>query len=304
MFYGCELTFDGKSCTAFDLMLYDFASNKQEDVSLASPGELITDHVPGRYDTYLYGIDQSQQLEYKLILCSNAARVNQGRFFSRSEIANIAKWLCGHQTWKWLSIQQDDMLQYQYKCLITSMRVLTHGAVPWGFEFTVRCDSPYAYQATTWDSEIDEVLTGAGINKTSFTITREDSYHGDLYPVIEVTLLSEGSSTFSIVNHSDSDRACTFTGLPSYITKMRIDGDKQTITVFTGEDGTAAVIDEETGEIIEPATDPTWTEISTNVFPYFNKQFFRLVDGVNTCTFTGPIGHLVFSYYAPYDIGA
>lgn len=298
MFYGCELTFDGKSCTDFGLMLYDFSSNRQEDVSLASPGEMITDHVPGRYDTYLYGIDQSKQLEYKLILCAGSERANAHNFYTRSEIANIAKWLCGHQKWKWLSIDQPDMTQYQFRCMVTSMTILTSNAVPWAFEFTVCCDSPYAYKLVTWSTE------DAGVHPELFSLVRSDSYHGYLYPVLEIFLSGSGLSNFTLTNASDTARQFKFTDLPNFVTKLRVDCDKQTITAYSGEEAHDAVVDSETGDVITPAVASTLTELSTNVFPYFNKQFFRLKDGSNVCTLSGDVSKMTMSYYAPYDIGA
>lgn len=269
MFYGCECSFAGRSCRDFGLMVYDFGSVGQDtSPSFASPGRAITDHIPGRNDTFLYGVDQSDQLSYTLVLTADEEAANRGNFFTRWEISEIASWLCGHQTYQYLTIRQDDMQTFRFRCIVTEMKLLHFGGVPWAFSFRVTCDSPYAYgypETTRYTSSASSSVTVRYDNRSAL--------NGYYSPVLTLTM--RGTSA-SIINASDNDREMRLNDLPTSAKTIRIDCANQTIE-----------------------------DLSTglNLYPYCNFTFLRLVRGDNTLVLTGNFDLDITSEF-PVDIGA
>jgi len=248
-------------------MLYDLGSNGQEDVSLTSHGSAITDHVPGRPDTFLYGIDEDEPLSYKLVLCAHEDVVDDQDFFNRWEIAEVAAWLCGHDEYKYLTITQPDMTTFRYRCIITDMKVLTVASVPWAFQFTVTCDSPFAY------SYPEKTTFQASTAGATVTFDNRSSRNRPYCPVIELTMTGTSAT---IVNVTDSNRTMQLTGLPTTAKKIRIDCANQVITdVSTG----------------------------LNLYPYSNFVFLRLLRGDNTMVLTGDFTMTITTEF-PMDVGA
>ena len=268
MFYGCEMTFDGRSCTEYGLMMYDFKDAAQTDVDFTSSGKLITEHVPGQYETMLYGTDQETPLKFTLVLCANEESVNKGEFLDRFDISDIASWLTGHQTYKWLSIDQPDMRIFRYKCLITELRLLTHGNLPWAFACTVTCDSPYAYMTP---------ITYAAQATTSgyqLIVNNRSTHNGYYYPNIVIDATGSNRD-ISIINQSDKNREFRLTGIPSISKNVVVDNLHQII------------VDKSSG---------------LNLYPYFNYKFLRMVRGSNTFILKGDFT-LTIKCEFPVNIG-
>lgn len=268
MFYGCELTFGGRSCREFGLMVYDFGGTGQEaNTSFASPGTPVTEHVPGRRENFLYGIDQGKPLEYTLVLTADEDVVRDVDYFSRWEISEVASWLCGHQTYQYLTIRQDDLHSIRFRCVITDLRLLTFGGVPWAFAAQVTCDSPYAYcypETQTFTAD------PGGI---AIVYDNRSAAMGYYRPKLLLTMRGRDAS---IVNISDGGREMTLTGLPTTATSILIDCEDQTI------------IDRTTG---------------SNLYPYCNFHFLRLVRGNNRLVLTGDFDIAITSEF-PVDVGA
>ena len=125
-------------------MVYHFGSNGQEDVSFQN-GEIVEDRIPGRYDALTYGLVQNQSLEYTLVFGANMESIDANESIDRYEVETIAAWLTGHNARKWLTIIQDDMESFRYKCFISELKLITYGDMPWAFSCRVSCDSPFAY---------------------------------------------------------------------------------------------------------------------------------------------------------------
>lgn len=249
-FWGSEFIFDGIPCSALGLMVYQFGSNAQEDVSFQN-GEIIEDRIPGRYDALTYGLVQNQSLEYTLVFGANMASIDAEKSIDRYEVEEITAWLTGHSSRKWLTIVQDDMESFRYKCLISELKLITYGELPWAFSCRVSCDSPFAY---SMPSEYSYTVNGS-LEKTLFN---RSSFNGFFYPRMEITI-NDGDS-FSIQNNSDGGRIFQFTSLPGGSSlEITIDNKNQVIT----------------------------NNMDLNLYPYFNMKFLRLVRGNNKLVFTG-----------------
>lgn len=264
-FWGNQFVFDGIPCSEFGLMLYTFGSDGQEDVDFKN-GEIIEDRIAGRYDALMYGVKQNEALEFTLVFGANMESVDAMSHINRYEIENIAAWLTGHQQRKWLEIMQDDMVMFRYKCVISELRLITYGDMPWAFSCKVSCDSPFAY---TYPEET--VYTVSESETVKFF--NRSSYNGYYCPKLEITM--NGGDSFSIVNASDGEREMKFEDLPA----------SQSLTIY---------IDNQ-NKVITNSQD-------LNLYPYFNMKFLRLVRGDNDLTITGN-AEVKFICEFPVNIG-
>lgn len=263
-FWGHTFIFDDIPCSEFGLMVYDFGSQKQEDV-LFQVGSVVEDRIPGRYDALTYGLEQNQALEYTLIFGANIESVDNNVSLDRYEIEAIVAWLTGHKTRKWLTIVQDDMESFRYKCLVTELKQITYGNMPWAFSCKISCDSPFAYT-------FPEETTYTVIDRQIINFFNRSSYNGYFYPKIELDLQLAGGTDFSIENLSDNNRIFEFKNLTT--PHIIIDNKNKIITSDSG----------------------------LNLYDYFNKKFLRLVRGENRLRVTGS-GTIKFICEFPVNIG-
>lgn len=249
-FWGSEFIFDGVPCSEMGLMVYQFGSNTQEDVNFKN-GEVIEDRIPGRYDALTYGLVQNQALEYTLVFGANMDSIDANRSIDRYEIEAIATWLTGHNTRKWLTIVQDDMESFRYKCFISELKLITYGDMPWAFSCRVSCDSPFAYS-------LPEEYVYRVIGEKDITLFNKSSFHGFYRPKMEIAM--QGGSSILIQNLSDGDRLFRFTSLPAGSSLViNIDNKNQVIT----------------------------NNMDLNLYPNFNMKFMRLVRGDNVLKLIG-----------------
>jgi len=264
-YWGCEFIFDNIPCSSYGLMMYDFGSTKQDEEFSFKSGEIIEERISGRYDTLVYGLKQNQPLEFTLVFGANIDSLDKGKYLDRTEIEVIASWLTGHQSMKWLSIFQDDMHEFRYKCMITDLNLITYGNMPWAFSCKVTCDSPFGY---TYPYDYKYSVS----DSETITLHNRSTYNGYFYPNI---VIETNGGDFSIVNLSDNGRSFEFKNLPS--------ADSLIIEV------------DNKNQIIKCNTD-------MNLYPYFNFKFLRLIKGDNTLKIIGNAS-VKFTCVFPVDIG-
>lgn len=267
-FEGYEMIFDGVSCFKYDLILCDIGGNKQsETVNFTSAGKLITDKTLKNTSSLLYGTEQSDPLSFNLVLVASPERIENNQPFDRFELQTIASWLSGHNSWKWLKIVQPDLETVRYKCLITELTEITFGNHPWALGCTVTCDSPYAYMTSFSHEYI------IGFDKTNFLFRNRSSYNGIYYPKI---ILSLGTArTIEITNKSNKNNIFKFTNLPDSVNTIVIDNKKQSIN----------------------------SDLGTNIYQYFNFNWFGLIRGDNEISVLGDCA-LGFTCEFPVNVGA
>lgn len=249
-FWGTEFIFDGVPCSEFGLMVYHFGSSGQEDVNFQN-GEIVEDRIPGRYDALTYGLVQNQSLEYTLVFGANMESIDANRSIDRYEVETVAAWLTGYSTRKWLTIIQDDMESFRYKCFISELKLITYGDMPWAFSCRVSCDSPFAYSLP---EEYSYTVNG----EEQVILFNRSSFNGFYRPAIEIAM--HGGSDVSIQNLSDGNRTFRFAGLPGGNSLViYIDNKNQVIT----------------------------DNMDLNLYPYFNMKFMRLVRGDNILKIKG-----------------
>lgn len=249
-FWGSEFIFDGISCREYGMMVYSFGNNSQDDVDFKT-GEIIEDRIPGRYDSLTYGLVQNQALEYTLVFGASAGSPQSKEGIDRYDIEVISSWLTGHSKRKKLILLQEDMEPFWYKCIISELKLITYGNIPWAFSCKVSCDSPFAY---TLPVERTISIQGSEI----VTLFNRSSYNGYYMPKMEISV--HGSDSFVIENLSDGGRKFQFSKLPNSTSIIiTVDNQNQIIT----------------------------NNLDINLYPCFNMKFMRLVRGDNILRLTG-----------------
>lgn len=177
------------------------------------------------------------------------------------DIRIIQAWLFGQSGYQKLQIQQQDMQDIYFNCFLTSPKIIKSGNMIKGIAGTVVCDSPFAWafpKTTTknYTSSANETFI---LNNTS-----DNSYY--TYPTIIATVDIYGG-TFSITNNTDNGRVFSFTGL-SQTEVLTIDNERCIITSSTG----------------------------LRRLSHFNKNWFRLLRGVNNLTILGNVSQVKITY--------
>ena len=270
-FWGCSFIFDDIPCEEFDLMMYDIGSSSNNTGKFATGATIVEDKVSSRWKPFFYGTKYEDKLKVQLTFGVNTDRIEKQQHFTRQEMEEIAFWLTGHREYKWLSIMQDDMALIRYHCIVTSLETVEFGLEPYAMKATFECDGPYAYLP-----ERDFVYTIN--NATNIQVNNISGHRGYFMPVFNMVFSGSGRRSLTIVNHSDGDRTTQFSDIPSGAASMRIDSDRQIITI---------------------------ENVGSNPYQYMASPFNfpRLVNGINDLTVTGNgTLHVICAF--PKNVGA
>ena len=244
-FNAYEFTFAGESSLMYGLMLYDIDGKGQDDVPFGNKGSIIETRTNRRVQPLHFGVNYNKTpLQFKLVFGAQEP-------LDRYELENISYWLTGHQNYQWLTIDEYDLEDVQFRCIITQLTPMTFGWLPYAFEATVVCDCPYAYSFP-----FEETYTVNG--QTSVLLRNNTAVREFVKPTL--TFVPSGNvSKLSIVNADDGNREFLIDNLPSNI---RIE------------------VDNTNGIIRE-------TKHGYNLYDGFNLNFFRIVHGDNNLVING-----------------
>ena len=184
---------------------------------------------------------------------------------TRFDFERITLWLTGHQQYQWLTIEQPDLHHVRFRCLCKELTPIYNGWIPYAFEGQFVCDCPYAYGFPY--SKTFNAGSSSPVEFLNLSSTNE-YYKPDL-------TIKPAGGTFSITNTSDNNRVFEFTGLPPGITIQ-----------VNNNDG-----------IIQCSNN------SYNLYPMFNMNFFRCVQGPNYLKFSGG-GEVTISGMFLHNVGA
>lgn len=267
MGYYCEeFKFNGVSCTAYGLEVYDVGSSKQGDTSFAAR-EIISDTAPSRWKPFFYGTQEKDPLEITISFGIAQTSIDGRTYKTRADMDAIATWLTAHNEYKKLVLKEDET-SICFNAICTDLTETSDSGEHSTFEATFTCDSQYGYMEN--GADFSATFSSSGTSKTiSASFAIPDYYK----PVIELTGVN---GTFSIKNTTDSNREMKFTGVPNSVTSMTIDCD-------TG--------------IIKSNAD-------INLYEYFNMKFLRLVPGNNVLVLTGNGGTAKIKCAFPRNFGS
>lgn len=253
-FIARRFSFDRVPCEQFGLLIYDIDGNGNDATPFASTGELQTDVIPSKGRNFLYGRTFEEPLEFRLVFGLNPASIlNSSDHLDRYEMGAIANWLTGHDTYKWLEIEQPDLEMVRYRCVISQLEPIQLSWLPWAFTARIVCDSPYGY---TFPKKFHYASNGS----TNVKLISRSNINKLYYPKMQIQL--NGSNTISIVNKSCNNAELKFTGLPqSYFLTISVDNDLCKI---------------ESSDASYP-----------NLYQYCNFNWFPLKRGMNNIQITG-----------------
>lgn len=263
-FYGTSFTFDGISCEEFGLMLYDLDSATQGASSWATGTKIKEERIPGRVRSIYYGKTEESNLEFTLIFGADETVALSGEPIDRSEMQAVSMWLMGPSDYRYLQIDQPDMVGVRYRCMITDLKTVELYGKKWAFSCKVHCDSPYAYT-------LPQTYTFSVDTTSSYVFYSRSTANVPYYP--HVTIKLSNSADFSIANDRSSG-AMTFTGLPQASDTIDIYGETGIVTATSG----------------------------LSMYPYFNFSFLQLLPGKNTLSFTGT-GTVEMTCEFPVNVG-
>lgn len=261
MFNSYEFTFGGESSAAYGLMLYNIDTKAQGAVPFANKASIVETRTAGRIQPIHFDVNyNASPLEFNLVFGAQRA-------LDRREMSEIAFWLTGHKQYQWLSIDQDDLSDVQFRCLVTSLTPIHVGWLPFAFEATVRCDCPYAYgYPFTYEYEID--------GEAEILFTNEGTVRDYIRPSFTF-VPAEGVTQLSIVNMDDGEREFRLKDIPL---------------------GSEVSVDNLNGIITD-------TVNGANLYEGFSMNFLRMAHGDNHLVVNGN-GTLTLSGRFLYNVGA
>ena len=246
IFNAYEFTFAGESSLSYGLMLYDIGGDGQDDVEFGNRASIIETRINGRIQPIHFGVNYNgEPLQFNLVFGSDKP-------LDRFRMQDVAFWLTGHQQYQWLTIDQPDLDNVMFKCLITSLTPISVGWLPYAFEARVVCDCPYAY-GYPYERTYD--ISGS----TAIVFRNEGSVREYIKPHLQFALDS-GVTEVSITNQSDNGRVFKISDLPA--------------------SGITVDVDNENGIITDLST-------GANLYGGFNLNLFRAVHGDNKLVVVG-----------------
>lgn len=268
-FFGYNFTFAGIPSETYNLGIVNFDTGM-----ITSPAgntvEIYKEEIFRRAKPYFYGVSPRPVLEFPITI--GTPDIIDG--YTRSL---IEKWLFGQQTYQKLQIVQGDIQNSYYNCFLTEQESYAIGNIKYGFNCKVVCDSPYAWD---YPSSLVKTYSPSTITTESFNFYNLSTTNSYLYPFISFTLNSIGTN-ITLINNTDNGRIFTFgTGLLPILTAnetITVDNDLQIITSSLGT--------------------------TTYRLSSFNKNWFRLVSGINNITITGGISNLTMTTQFARSIG-
>lgn len=249
-FWGSRFVFDGIPSESFDLMIYDIGNNTQGRTEFSNVVSIKETSVGNRWRPLFFGTTFEKKTEIEMVFGITQERIDSQQFLDRQEMSYISSWLAGKEDYSWLEIQQDDMENIRYRCIVTSLEAISYGNIPVAFKARFTCDSPFAY---LYPHEYTFSIDG----EADVEVFNESTHNGFYYPDLEIDMTS--GEHFSITNESDDGRLFAFSGLPVISGSIHVNNDTGVIMTESGE----------------------------NLYPYFNFQFLRLKRGANKLHITG-----------------
>lgn len=197
MFLKTGFTYNGIHSDTYNCILASFGTNN-EDTPFGFGGQSILEEtINGENEPLLYGIHRNP-LTITLTLYS-------ADVWTKAKRMQVASWLL-EKTYKPLISDDDTSIVYYCMC-VDSPKKIMYGNEIRGIELTFRCNSAYAYTATT---TLIDTVTGS----KTITIDTRTSNYKEPYKDLEIEFTLVGANTaLSIVNTTDANRTLSFSGL-------------------------------------------------------------------------------------------
>lgn len=189
-------------------------------------------------------------------------------YLSKNDITYIDSWLFASNNPKKLMFMQEDMATYTYNAIFSKNNIVYHGNQIIGFNCDVICDSAYAYEMKK-----TEVYTITPNKNARIRFNNLSGGINYLYPRLSWTC-NKDNGRLQIVNVTDSRRTFSMTGLKQ--------GETITIDEYFQIESSLGLLRSEN----------------------CNKQWLRLLNGVNHLDVVGDCGKLYMTYQFKKAIGS
>jgi len=265
-FWGLNFIFDGTPSETFGLIIGEMDASTNSTGAGSSNVELLTETVFKRPKPYFFGAKQAPVLEFDISFLTQYP-------FNMLDVNAIQSWLFGHPVYKKLEIVQSDMDGIYVNCMLTNPVVVYNSNMPVGFSCHVICDSPFAYG---YDETKTYTFTDINVNRTEIFVN-ESANNFYTYPRLILTVNSY-SGIITITNLDDNSRQFVI----GTTTNPCLPGEQITF-------------DNDLGMVTTTSTQ--------NRMSSFNKNWFRMVRGVNRLKFQGMIATATIIYAPEKKIG-
>ena len=253
-FFGRSFMFDGVPSEVYGLYIMDIDANAINQSMASSSMEIKEQKVFRRPTPYFLGATPSPKLQFEF-----SAYSEEGIDADTFQI--IARWLFSSRKYKKLQIDQEDIRNIYFNCIMNDPKIVRVGNIIQGFTCTVLCDSPYAW---LYPRTVSYTYTDPNLNDSPITFYNASDDSGSyLYPDSLIITMNNFGGNCRIVNTSDNDRTFLLSNLLAGEV-ITMDCNLQTISSSTG----------------------------LKRLENFNKNFLRLSPGVNYLKLTGNVGSL------------
>ena len=258
MFEAPSFVYDGMSSEELGLYIAKVNGRSMtESSSLGADLDVREEYIPGRIRSLFYGVAESSPLEFDLELAAPDV-------FSRYELEEMASRLAGKQRYAWLEIDQPDLRDVRFRCILNDFKVTTVTGAPIGLTCTAHCDSPYAWAfPNTFEIAVGEQ------GRAEYCLFNSSSSNRVYEPKMKI-YLPAGAQSISITNEDDNNRVFSLVSDVAFGT------------------GVSFVIDNDC-RIINSAS----PNVVQNCYTYLKSngyKFFRLVKGKNRLKIDAPAG--------------
>jgi hypothetical protein len=253
---GCKIIYANHSLDEIGGLKVDIDSIDSE--SNDEESEVLLSTTPFRSTWMFHGVQKVAPLKFKLTIC-----LENGKFIDANIERQLKKLLCKN-TFNWLSIQQDDLGNVFYNCLIYNPQKINATRMTAGLQFSVICNSNNAWsdlKIKSYSSTITSTI--------SFDFDSDyDNY--DLLPTVIIT--SKANQNITLKNNTSN----------------------KIITINNCQANEIITMDS-MNEIVE-------SSVGRNIISDWNVSFLELQSGLNSLTLTGNF-LLRLEYRLPIRIG-
>lgn len=254
MFYGKSFLYDNIPSETYGLYISNIDADAINSSMGSSSMEIKETKIYRKPSPYFYGATPSPKLEFEFSAFSKEE-------IDASQFELIQKWLFSSRSYKKFAIDQVDIQDIYFNCILNEPKIQRVGNLIQGFSCNVVCDSPFAkkYPITT-----NYIYTVPIVNSTEIFYNESDDTGDYLYPNSLIFTMNTLGGNFSITNLDDSNRVVSFSSLLG----------SETIT---------------TSPLYQTITSSTELKRLQNS----NKKFLRLVPGKNRLMIQGNVSSIV-----------
>lgn len=259
-FYAYNFTFDGKSSEDYGLFICSIGSKSSSPEDGGGAVNIHTDKTNKMDHNYLLGTSYDNVLSFTLTF-----GCKQGK--TRLEVSEINNWLIGHDDYKKLYIEQEDMVNIYFNCILNDFKIVSIAGIPYAFECEVVCDRGWGLE-----NEKDYIYN---VSSTGNSFSHNNTSHTNKITLPVLTIKMSGGGDITITNVTNDNYQTKLTGLNS---------------------GEIITLDCENEIIL--------SSLGLMRLSNFNKHWFELLPGNNNITITGNISEIKITYSNIRKVGA